>query len=258
MKGERLRGPAVAMLVVGVLSTAASPASAHETTSFPICASHGKMGKLCEDTYFGLADQHVWIRGKVHAVHEDESAIVLRQRPGSEVWKRIGTVPISEHGKMWFRLSLVRFDIHASEPQRIKLKIIGHGASEDAHMYVARTPAGTAVQAAYSVLGTPYKRFSSDPDYGGLDCSGLTEWAWEQAGVDMPGGAKIQYETFRRVRLSGVVPGDIVYYGGSGPHVALAIGDRRIIHVTGPGYRGRTRIDSMFGYDKPWGAVRVT
>jgi len=252
--------PAGAIVVVGLFGLslgAATRASAHETTSFSICASHWRTDAVCEGTYFGLADHHVWIRGKVRPVHQDLAAIVLRQRPGTAVWDRIGTVPISAHGKMRFRLDLVRSDVHASKPDRIKLKIVGHGASRSVDVYVARTPAGTAVQAAYSVLGTPYKRFSSDPDYGGLDCSGLTEWVWEQAGVDMPGGAWIQYQTFRRVRLSGVLPGDIVYYGSSGPHVALAIGDRRIIHVTGPGYRGRTRINSMFGYDRPWGAVRV-
>ena len=42
--------------------------------------------------------------------------------------------------------------------------------------------AGVAVQAAYSVLGSPYVFGSSNPAVG-LDCSGVTSYAWAQAGV---------------------------------------------------------------------------
>ncbi|HET9672222.1 MAG TPA: hypothetical protein VFQ40_05165, partial [Actinomycetota bacterium] len=43
------------------------------------------------------------------------------------------------------------------------------------------TAAAIAVDAAYSVLGTQYVWGSADPSVG-FDCSGLTSWAWAQAG----------------------------------------------------------------------------
>ena len=45
--------------------------------------------------------------------------------------------------------------------------------------------AGTAVAAAMSVIGTQYVCGSADPNVG-FDCSGLTSWAWAQAGVYIP------------------------------------------------------------------------
>lgn len=113
-----------------------------------------------------------------------------------------------------------------------------------------------AVQAAYSVVGTRYVWGSSDPSVG-LDCSGVTVYAWRQAGVSLPHSSVAQYSSFPRIPLSAVQPGDLVYYGNYGPHIAIYVGGGQIIHASSPAPGGQTRIDSMFGYDEPWGAVRV-
>jgi cell wall-associated NlpC family hydrolase len=113
-----------------------------------------------------------------------------------------------------------------------------------------------AVQAAYSVIGTPYVWGSSNPDVG-LDCSGVTVYAWGQAGVSLPHSALAQYSSFPRIPLSAVQPGDLVYYGNFGPHIAIYVGGGNIIHASSPAPGGQTRLDSMYGYDEPWGAVRV-
>src|SRR5439155_9212297 len=52
--------------------------------------------------------------------------------------------------------------------------------------------AATAVDAAYSALGVPYKWGGSNPDEG-FDCSGLTMWSWAQAGVSLPHSSSAQY-----------------------------------------------------------------
>jgi cell wall-associated NlpC family hydrolase len=114
-----------------------------------------------------------------------------------------------------------------------------------------------AVQAAYSVVGTPYVWGSSDPSVG-LDCSGVTVYAWGQAGVSLPHSSVAQYAMFPRIPLSAVQPGDLVYYGNYGPHIAIYVGGGKIIHASSPAPGGQTRVDSMYGYDEPWGAVRVT
>ena len=114
-----------------------------------------------------------------------------------------------------------------------------------------------AVQAAYSVVGTRYVFGSADPSVG-LDCSGVTVYAWGQAGVYLPHSAAAQYSSFPRIPLSAVQPGDLVYYGNFGPHIAIYVGGGQIIHASSPAPGGQTRVDSMYGYDDPWGAVRVT
>jgi cell wall-associated NlpC family hydrolase len=116
--------------------------------------------------------------------------------------------------------------------------------------------AAIAVQAAYSVVGTPYVFGSADPSVG-LDCSGVTVYAWGQAGVYLPHSAAAQYSSFPKIPLSAVQPGDLVYYGNFGPHIAIYVGGGRIIHASSPAPGGQTRVDSMYGYDQPWGAVRV-
>ena len=55
-----------------------------------------------------------------------------------------------------------------------------------------------------------------------------------------------------------VQPGDIIYYGNFGPHVAIYVGGGSIIHATSPAPGGHTRIDSLYGYDTPWSAHRVS
>jgi cell wall-associated NlpC family hydrolase len=114
--------------------------------------------------------------------------------------------------------------------------------------------AAVAVQAAYSVIGAPYVFGAAGPS--AFDCSGLTSWAWGQAGVYLPHSASAQYSSLPRVPLSEVQPGDIIYYGNFGPHVALYVGGGTIIHATHPGAGGGVHADSLYGYDQPWGAVR--
>jgi cell wall-associated NlpC family hydrolase len=133
------------------------------------------------------------------------------------------------------------------------------GSTGDGGGYVPppnASKAQIAVQAAYSVVGTQYVWGSSDPSVG-LDCSGVTVYAWRQAGVSLPHSSEAQYSMFPKIPLSAVQPGDLVYYGNYGPHISIYVGGGKIIHASSPAPGGQTRIDSMYGYDEPWGAVRV-
>ena len=82
------------------------------------------------------------------------------------------------------------------------------------------------VEAAYSQLGVPYVWGGSTPGVG-LDCSGLTQYCYAQAGISIDHYTESQYQQLDKVPLSQAQPGDILYRPG---HVAIYIGDDKYIH----------------------------
>lgn len=80
--------------------------------------------------------------------------------------------------------------------------------------------------AAESQLGVPYVWGGSTPGVG-LDCSGLTQYCYAQAGVSIGHNTEIQSGQLRHVPLSEAKPGDILYRRG---HVAIYTGGDQYIH----------------------------
>lgn len=98
----------------------------------------------------------------------------------------------------------------------------------------AVAPAGEqAVRSARSEIGTPYRWGGRTPG-AGFDCSGLTSWAWEGAGKAIPRSSRDQYAATTRISRADLRAGDLVFYAASGTtvsHVALYVGDGRIVHA---------------------------
>jgi cell wall-associated NlpC family hydrolase len=88
---------------------------------------------------------------------------------------------------------------------------------------------GAAVAAAQSQLGVPYGWGAEQPGVA-FDCSGLTQWAWARAGVSIPRTTYAQINAGRRVSISQIQPGDLVFYYGTG-HVAMYVGGGTVIHA---------------------------
>jgi cell wall-associated NlpC family hydrolase len=85
-----------------------------------------------------------------------------------------------------------------------------------------------AVAAAATRLGDPYVWGASGPNT--FDCSGLMMWAYAQVGVSIPRVTYSQMSAGRRIPVSQVQPGDLIfYYGGS--HVAMYVGGGTVIHA---------------------------
>ena len=85
-----------------------------------------------------------------------------------------------------------------------------------------------AVEAAKSQLGAPYVWGGTGP--GGFDCSGLTSWAYKQAGVDLPRMAHEQ-AIGTQVSYDQLQPGDLAVWDG---HVAMYAGDGMYIEAGDP------------------------
>src|SRR5262249_51919563 len=92
----------------------------------------------------------------------------------------------------------------------------------------ADLPHQRAVLAALSELGKPYRFASSDPGVG-FDCSGLTAWAWAQAGVQIAHQSSAQIAAAAARDQSTAMAGDLVQFPG---HVMmyLGVGDA-IVHA---------------------------
>ena len=90
--------------------------------------------------------------------------------------------------------------------------------------------ASGAVGAAMSQLGVPYKYATAEPGVN-FDCSGLTMWAWGQAGVSLPHYSKAQFEMLPKVPADQAQPGDLIFYRTPVGHVAIYIGNGQLIHA---------------------------
>ncbi|MEZ5217388.1 MAG: NlpC/P60 family protein [Ilumatobacteraceae bacterium] len=83
--------------------------------------------------------------------------------------------------------------------------------------------AGGAVAAAKSQVGVGYSYATASPGVS-FDCSGLTYWAWAQAGVILPRNSRAQYAAISHVSPSDVQPGDLIFFYSPISHVGLYIG----------------------------------
>ena len=102
------------------------------------------------------------------------------------------------------------------------------------------SPVGAAaVAAAKSQLGTPYVWGGAAP--GGFDCSGLTSWAYKQAGLDIPRVAADQ-TVGRQVSYDELQPGDLVLWSG---HAAMYAGDGMMVEAGDPVQMNPVRTENL-------------
>lgn len=89
--------------------------------------------------------------------------------------------------------------------------------------------AASAVRHALTQLGVPYQWGGTAPGVG-LDCSGLTQWAYHEAGLDLPRLAQEQ-DVGAAVDPGSLRPGDLAVWDG---HVAMVVGDGQMIEAGDP------------------------
>ena len=90
----------------------------------------------------------------------------------------------------------------------------------------------TVMKKAESLIGAPYC-------YGGyasscFDCSGFVKTVYESVGIEFPRISRDIYSMGESVRLSEIIPGDLVFFSDSGGinHVGIASGKNEMIHAS--------------------------
>ncbi|MFJ5935266.1 NlpC/P60 family protein [Streptomyces sp. NPDC093071] len=97
-----------------------------------------------------------------------------------------------------------------------------------------------ALSAAATQIGKPYVSGAEGPN--AYDCSGLTQWAYRQAGADLSRVTYTQQNDGVKIGRSQLKPGDLVFFN-SLSHVGLYAGNNTILHAPKPG--ASVRYESM-------------
>jgi NlpC/P60 family len=105
----------------------------------------------------------------------------------------------------------------------------------------------TAVAEAKKHLGTPYQWGGSTPQTG-FDCSGLVQWAYAKAGIEVPRTSEQQIlaSNGRPVDRGHLRLGDLVFFrnaGGDVHHVGISLGGDKFINAPHTG--AKVRIDDL-------------
>jgi len=84
-----------------------------------------------------------------------------------------------------------------------------------------------ALEAARTQLGKAYEWGAEGPDR--FDCSGLTSWAFKEAGVTLPRSSSQQARVGRSVSWDDLQAGDLVFYYSPVSHVGIYAGEGKMI-----------------------------
>ncbi|MEU6488098.1 NlpC/P60 family protein [Streptomyces sp. NPDC046887] len=100
--------------------------------------------------------------------------------------------------------------------------------------------AAAALSAAATQVGKPYQSGEEGPN--AYDCSGLTQWAYGQAGVSITRTTFTQHNDGTKIGRSQLQPGDLVFFNNLA-HVGLYAGNGQVLHAPKPGTQ--VRYESM-------------
>ncbi len=100
-----------------------------------------------------------------------------------------------------------------------------------------------AALTAVSMIGRPYKYKGDSP--AGFDCSGLVQYSYQSAGLDVPHGAKSLMNRTRSIGRN-LQTGDLLFFNERGKkysHVGIYLENDTFVHA--PSRGGNVRKDSL-------------
>ena len=102
---------------------------------------------------------------------------------------------------------------------------------------------------AVQFVGNPYV-WGGTSLTNGADCSGFVMSVFANFGYELPRVAAAQYGASQKKNLSQLEVGDLVFYGGGISHVALYIGDGKVVHALNS---NKGIVITDYNYDTPVG-----
>ncbi|NMI02056.1 NlpC/P60 family protein, partial [Pseudonocardia acidicola] len=91
----------------------------------------------------------------------------------------------------------------------------------------------SAVQNALGKLGAPYRWGATGPS--AFDCSGLVKWAFAGTGISLPRTSRAMSAVGTPVSKADLRPGDLVFFYRPVSHVAIYIGNGKVVHASTAG-----------------------
>ncbi|MBP8989540.1 MAG: SH3 domain-containing protein [Clostridia bacterium] len=120
--------------------------------------------------------------------------------------------------------------------------------------------AGKIVELAYQALGVRY--VGGSESLSGMDCTGLTYWAYRQIGISVPRSTGGYYQAGAGVSYSNIRPGDVICWDAHPrdgrttlSHVGIYVGNGQMIHASSR--LGRVVLQSVSEY-RSWGCKIIT
>jgi cell wall-associated NlpC family hydrolase len=101
-----------------------------------------------------------------------------------------------------------------------------------------------ASEVAASMVGKPYRYGGNTPQ--GFDCSGLVQYSFMRAGMKVPRSTKTQRSRSRKVSVSNLTRGDLLFFNPEGKyssHVGIYLGGDRFVHAPSSGKQ--VRMDTL-------------
>ncbi|MFC9426101.1 MULTISPECIES: NlpC/P60 family protein [unclassified Streptomyces] len=183
-----------------------------------------------QDKQRTLAQQRKEAQGKVKDLAETRTVLTAKKKEVqtklSAAQKLLNTLTEKE------RAELVKADEERAS------RGSGSGGGSSARTDLGDAPASSsraaaAFAAAQGKIGTPYVYGASGP--GSFDCSGLTSWAYAQAGVSIPRTSEAQANAGTRLSQGQLQKGDLVIFYGDLHHVGFYAGNGQVLHAPKPG-----------------------
>jgi len=107
--------------------------------------------------------------------------------------------------------------------------------------------AQTAVDTARAQVGKAYQYGAAGPD--SYDCSGLTQYAYRSAGIELPHSSRSQTELGTPVNRADLLPGDLVFFYEPVSHVGIYVGDGQMVDAGDESTGVSQRTVDMEGYN---------
>ena len=135
----------------------------------------------------------------------------------------------------------------AAASMSLILTPVAADAAEPSSTTAPSSAAQTAVDTARSQVGKPYEYGAAGPD--SYDCSGLTQYAYRAAGIELPHSSQSQSEMGTAVDRANLQPGDLVFFYQPVSHVGIYVGDGQMVDAGTQDTGVVQRSVDMEGYD---------